>query len=53
MPGIRGTNSKVTTGNKIKGELKYIAGKVTHNANRMQEGKRLMGKKEWEQDGVV
>ncbi|KAH8814786.1 hypothetical protein DL96DRAFT_1753347 [Flagelloscypha sp. PMI_526] len=50
MPGVRSENKSVKVGNKIKGELKYFAGKLTGNAKRMEEGKTLQGKKYWEQD---
>lgn len=49
MPGVRSVNSKVKAGNKLKGKLKYVTGKVTRNPQKIQDGKALMGQQAFEQ----
>jgi uncharacterized protein YjbJ (UPF0337 family) len=30
--------------NKVKGEMKVLSGKLTHKEDKIEEGRRLMGK---------
>ncbi|RDB18271.1 hypothetical protein Hypma_000472 [Hypsizygus marmoreus] len=42
--GVSGSPHKSTFMEKIKGEVKVISGKLAHNEEKVEEGKRLMGK---------
>lgn len=39
-----GTPKKAKFMDKVKGEVKVIGGKITHNEEKIEEGKRMMGK---------
>lgn len=43
---IRGSPRRSKFMDKIKGEMKMISGKLAHNEEKIEEGRRLMGKAE-------
>lgn len=42
--GASGSPGKIKFADKIKGEIKVLSGKMSHDEHKVEEGKRMMGK---------